>query len=537
MIVICEACFTSFNVNDELIKPSGSKVKCSKCHKVFRAYPLVPEDITPPEPTDLSDITPLDETVVRQKAAVDYSLDDPVSSVDFTNITEFDFSELDILLKEEDKDKSEIPFSSLQENRPEIKGQPDEAPEQAFPEILLDESVDGAEGQPVGMNLESEEKFEFAEPEPQDLSLDDFEKSLEMDFSDISLDARSESETIDDQKIEVAETETKSDQEQEDTLISEGTITGFDDVETLDLTEIEGLLEDQEVSESILNEDAESFQRADSVIVPPPASSAETEQLLEMDDHYLTFDELQLDLDDSKSATLQEVKESFQPPLSETAAPRTEPSPQPEPVSREAVSGDKDIPADADIDEDLEDTRPAPKKGISPAILIAIILAVIAAAGYGGYMLLNSMGISIPFISQPAPSKGSDQGNLSIKSFDISSKFVDNNKIGKLFVITGKVKNEYPMAIGSIRISGKIYTKDKVLAKTETVFCGNILSDTDLSNADSATLKQRLQNKSGDNQINQKVLPGAAIPFMIVFTNLPANLEEFTTEVISSVAS
>ncbi len=184
----------------------------------------------------------------------------------------------------------------------------------------------------------------------------------------------------------------------------------------------------------------------------------------------------------------------------------------------------------------VEDTIPAPKKGISPAILIALILAVIAAAGYGGYMLLNSMGISIPFISQPAPSKGSDPGNLNIKPFDISSKFVDNDKIGKLFVITGKVKNEYPMARGSIQISGKIYTKDKALAKTETVFCGNILSDTDLSNADLATIQQRLQNQSGDNRINQKVLPGAAIPFMIVFSNLPANLEEFTTEVTSSIA-
>ena len=47
MIVTCEACFTSFNVNDELIKASGPKVRCSKCHKVFKVYPPIPEDIEP----------------------------------------------------------------------------------------------------------------------------------------------------------------------------------------------------------------------------------------------------------------------------------------------------------------------------------------------------------------------------------------------------------------------------------------------------------------------------------------------------------
>jgi pilus assembly protein FimV len=600
MIVTCEACFTSFNVNDELIKPSGSKVRCSKCHKVFRAYPPIPEDIEPPPLTELSDPAPeytLSPPLFKTSQS-DQTGDAAVLPVDFKDIAEFDFSELDKLLEEDGKEipgkafsdlevhqppvtipssgepletfdfsettdkQTELDFSDISLDMPEVKDWQDkpgpvfEAPvfmeaedsdplsdkadktlEQALSEITLDESFDRADDNFTGVDIESEEETASFETEPKDFSSDEFGKSLEMDFTDISLISAAESDSAADQKKGASETSIKPDQKPVDVAFPEDTLIGFDDIETLELTDIEGLLEKQEVSAGTLNEGVESFQRTDVGIFPLSPSSTETEQPLEMDDHYLTFDELQLDLDDSKSATLQQIKESFHPPLSETAAPRTDPSPQPEPVSRESVSGDKGITADADIEEDLEDTRPAPKKGISPAILIAIILSVIAAAVYGGYMLLNSMGISIPFISQPTPSKVSDPGNLSIKAFDISSKFVDNSKIGKLFVITGKVKNEYPMARGSIQISGKIYTKDKVLAKTETVFCGNMLSDIDLTNADSATLKQRLQNQSGDNQINQKVLPGTAIPFMIVFTNLPANLEEFTTEVINSVAS
>ncbi|MDO9109410.1 MAG: DUF3426 domain-containing protein [Desulfatirhabdiaceae bacterium] len=611
MIVTCEACFTTFNLNDELIKPSGSKVRCSKCHKVFKVFPFVPEDVSPPLPVELSDKSPeyslspplfqmptLDEPGA---AVAGHSPETSALPVDFTDISEFDFSELDKLLQEDNKDKSGGAFSNLQEDQlreasflssgepagpldfseasdkavepdlfeisldlPEIKdGQDepssdletpdlietedsdllsdktDETFNQGLSDISFDESFDLDEDQVPGVNLETETKLDFFEPKPQDLSLDDFEKTLEMDFSDISLVSTAELNTAADQKKEAADSEIKTDQASEDEPFSEDTLIGFNDIETLDLSDIESLIEKQEVDASAINDGDENFQRAESVIFPLPASSKETDETLEMEEQYLIFDELQLDKDDSESATLLEIKESFQPHLSEIPEPPAEPVLQPETFSLDDVSEDKEMNSSigADIDEEQNDTRPAQKKGISPLILVALIIAVIAAVSYGGYMLLNSMGIPIPFISQQAPSKVSDPGNINIKSFDISSKFVDNVKIGKLFVITGKVKNEYPTARGSIQIAGKLYSKDKALVKTETVFCGNILSDLDLANADATTLQQRLQNRSGDNRINQKVSPGATIPFMLVFFNLPTNLEEFTTEIISSVAS
>ena len=42
MIVQCEACQTRFRLADEKIKPTGTKVRCSKCKVVFT--------VTPPEP-------------------------------------------------------------------------------------------------------------------------------------------------------------------------------------------------------------------------------------------------------------------------------------------------------------------------------------------------------------------------------------------------------------------------------------------------------------------------------------------------------
>jgi predicted Zn finger-like uncharacterized protein len=39
MIITCEACNTSFNLDDKMLKPTGSKVRCSVCANVFTAFP------------------------------------------------------------------------------------------------------------------------------------------------------------------------------------------------------------------------------------------------------------------------------------------------------------------------------------------------------------------------------------------------------------------------------------------------------------------------------------------------------------------
>ncbi len=45
MIITCENCETSFNLNETLLKPRGSKVRCSRCKHLFTAYPPVPPEV------------------------------------------------------------------------------------------------------------------------------------------------------------------------------------------------------------------------------------------------------------------------------------------------------------------------------------------------------------------------------------------------------------------------------------------------------------------------------------------------------------
>mgnify|MGYP001441028522 CR=1 FL=1 len=45
MIITCGECDSSFILDDSLVKPSGSKVRCSNCKHVFVAYPVKPETL------------------------------------------------------------------------------------------------------------------------------------------------------------------------------------------------------------------------------------------------------------------------------------------------------------------------------------------------------------------------------------------------------------------------------------------------------------------------------------------------------------
>ena len=134
----------------------------------------------------------------------------------------------------------------------------------------------------------------------------------------------------------------------------------------------------------------------------------------------------------------------------------------------------------------------------------------------------------VPYLNQVMKPEMKTLGEVRVDN--ISSKFVDNETLGKLFVITGTVKNEYTESRKYIRIRGSLFSAGKALAKEITVYGGNVISDQDLSKLSQADINKRLSNRFGDKKSNFDVKPGRSIPFMVVFSDLPESLEEFTIE-------
>ncbi|MDL1962958.1 MAG: zinc-ribbon domain-containing protein [Deltaproteobacteria bacterium] len=186
----------------------------------------------------------------------------------------------------------------------------------------------------------------------------------------------------------------------------------------------------------------------------------------------------------------------------------------------------------------IEESKPqytAEKKRISKPVLLLLFATLLIGGAYGTYVLINSLGINIPFVSNLLKPEVQEAGNLKIYISDINNKFVENSKIGKLLVITGKAKNGYSDARSYISIISKLYTKGKILSKTKTVYCGIVLSELDLITMELDSITNRFSNRFGDNKSNVKVKAGAIIPFMVVFADLPENLDEFTIEVTKSL--
>ena len=189
--------------------------------------------------------------------------------------------------------------------------------------------------------------------------------------------------------------------------------------------------------------------------------------------------------------------------------------------------------------EPIKTTTPPPKpkpvkKGVSKSMIFLLIIAILGGGGYGAYYLMDQKGIDIPFLSNYLRPKVDDPGYLKLTTDDINSKFVDNAGVGKLFVITGKVKNGYAENRGMITLLGKLFSTGKVPVNQEKVYCGNVMSDLELANLEWDKIQARLSNRLGDNRSNVKIEPGKSIPFMVVFSGLPDDLEEFTIEVTGS---
>jgi len=512
MIITCKACNASFNLNESLLKPEGSKVRCSKCKEVFIAYPPVPPKEAEKPDEIISDFEFEQETEDFGTGQLDDSGSDELDLSDMDKL----FSEEEIPEKEDDIDEAiddlEMDLEPEPEKTPEdvgaeVKlGEPDELDLPDMEELLDVTEIPGEKGdtdeaiedfdldldlepepEKPSENVEAEAKLE----EPDELDLSDIEELLELE--DPVTDEKDESEP------EEVELELDTDMEPEIAKAPEDieAIVESEELEKVDLSDIEKMFETEE------KEEEELFDSP----LPEETSGAELDEVEETADKLETVE----------SSETEEIEQEFT--IEDTDQ---------DDLSEEEI---------ADVQQVVAKTKPAMKKRISKPLIAFLILVLLGGGCYGIYVLLDFMNIKIPFVSDYLNPQISDPaGNLKINTLDIDSAFVKNKKAGKLFVITGKIKNGDSDVRSYIRVTGKLYAKGKVLVQKDTVFCGNVLSDIELSNLKLSAIKKRLLNRLGDNKSNMRVKPGQELPFMVVFANLPNNLEEFAIEVEGSVS-
>jgi len=539
MIITCEACNASFNLDESRIAPSGSKVRCSKCKKVFIAYPSAPpsDEALHGKGNAISDTGKTDdlefgldfEMESREKEDVGDALGSEVSEEldlsdleleldldqerDVGEIEEFKELELeleeldeieeagaagmdetsDLKLELDDLDELGVLGREAQSTSGETAGNEDE---NDFDLGEFDLELDNAGGEDEAEETETE-ALEFEElnqdkmPGDEEISLaepvlDELEAD-ELDLGDFDLELdKAQQEKVDEIEIE----------EESDIILGEES--------EEELTESEAETIDFDSPQELENEEELTFEGLDDSDIAARAMATPKTDLFEVEEISLEDDSFSMGED-------KQVAETGEPGASK-------------PFS---TGGGVKVRTVSPASEPV-------KKGAN-LFLVGILIVVLLLGGT--YFVLDYLGIEIPYISElKAPVKNLDrQGNIKITLLDYNGNFINNVHAGKLYIIRGQARNDYAESRGFIQITGSLYSRAKMLIKKETVYCGNILSDLDLTNLQLDAIEKRLQNRVGDNGSNIRLAPGKKLPFMVVFSNLPDSLEEFRLDIVGSM--
>lgn len=109
-----------------------------------------------------------------------------------------------------------------------------------------------------------------------------------------------------------------------------------------------------------------------------------------------------------------------------------------------------------------------------------------------------------------------------------------NKKIGELLVIEGKVRNNFTTARELISLEAELYGADgKVLASRRQV-AGVSLSPFQLEVLDKTELENTLNRKLDIITSNINVLPGAEVPFTVVFSDVPAGASDYKVRIVDA---
>jgi predicted Zn finger-like uncharacterized protein len=214
-------------------------------------------------------------------------------------------------------------------------------------------------------------------------------------------------------------------------------------------------------------------------------------------------------------------------------------------IPEELNGFDEELFGSVDSGEDNLGRLPPPvrvavprKSGHKGAWLLSLLfLGALAAGGYfvwkSGSVDLAGL-LDVSRIQTLLDQDATEIPDGQILTRGLNGYFLQNRKAGRLFVIQGEAVNDYREPRSAIAVKGVIFDGKGAPLLQQTVFCGNPIETPELTSASFDRILERMNNQFGDSLSNLNVPAGKAIPFTIVFRNLPAELSEFSVEVVDS---
>ncbi|WP_321369855.1 DUF3426 domain-containing protein [uncultured Desulfuromusa sp.] len=181
-------------------------------------------------------------------------------------------------------------------------------------------------------------------------------------------------------------------------------------------------------------------------------------------------------------------------------------------------------------------TAPVKKSGAASSIIRILLLLILGILIVGGvFVYINGT----DQLNQTIQQFFGQQNNRPVQTGQITleqleGKFIQNEHDGEFFLIRGKAVNGFSEARAVIQVKGVIFDQNGKPLLQKTVFCGNPIDDEKIQSLSFQELEKMMGNQFGNELSNMNVASQQAIPFDIVFKDLPKNLSEFSVIVTSS---
>jgi predicted Zn finger-like uncharacterized protein len=171
------------------------------------------------------------------------------------------------------------------------------------------------------------------------------------------------------------------------------------------------------------------------------------------------------------------------------------------------------------------------KKLLFIALGSAMVVLILALAGL--YFLKPAwLGLGVKEADKAAEKSPEKAAVENIILDKIRQYYVDNDKVGRIFVVEGVAVNDFDTPKEMIAVEVLLYNHQGQVLLTKRLLAGNTLSLYQLQVLDFDKIEAGLQNDSGIAANNANLPKGGEAPFMVAFANPPANVAEFVVKVV-----
>lgn len=111
---------------------------------------------------------------------------------------------------------------------------------------------------------------------------------------------------------------------------------------------------------------------------------------------------------------------------------------------------------------------------------------------------------------------------------------IENQQIGDILVITGRARNNSAHPISFLRLRASLQNSDGRDLAERFFYAGNVLKTNELMTMSRNQIVSQLNMRDGRKGQNLNIKPGADLPFMAVFLNIPEDRAGYHVEVVSA---